>query len=486
MELVGIETRGDKILDVPLSQVEGKEFFVAELDQALRSGAVDFTVHSLKDLSLDRPREFKLACIPPRENPRDVIVFGPGIVEKLKAGKTIEIGSSSPRRLENIPEFLAKALPSFSTGDVMGGDDEPALARIEFVEIRGNVNTRLGRVHEPDGSDRHLDGVVLAMAGLIRLERDEKGGAELSKLLDGCRWMILPLKQCPSAPGQGALAIECRENDESAQRMLSKLHDERTLRHVQREREILRQWGGGCHQRFGATCVEYCELGEILYIRGVQPNGVFIDELHTASGEGPLTTPIGLWDGSFWRGSGMEWVYTESDERRLAQKSCVFVAHSRAVPDDWSETLATKRIWTSGAASWFRLARLGLWVEGCSEGFGFNEMASTVIQPVLGLGPISDWTVLTHTGGTESWEQGEVIATYTVVDDRDQAARLALRKASHAFWSSASQYERYKDAVPQKLVHACGPGKTARYLRSKGITPVVFLSSEEWRKWLSN
>src|SRR5499427_5750721 len=77
VELVGIETRGDKILDVPLQAVAGKEFFVAEIDDALRSRAVDLTVHSMKDLSLDRPAEFVLGANPKRENPRDVIVFGP-------------------------------------------------------------------------------------------------------------------------------------------------------------------------------------------------------------------------------------------------------------------------------------------------------------------------------------------------------------------------------------------------------------------------
>src|SRR5438045_3441152 len=73
VELVGIDTRGDKILDVPLQSVQGKEFFVAELDDALRGGRVDLTVHSMKDLSLDRPRELVLAAVPRRENPRDVV-----------------------------------------------------------------------------------------------------------------------------------------------------------------------------------------------------------------------------------------------------------------------------------------------------------------------------------------------------------------------------------------------------------------------------
>src|SRR5689334_20019725 len=80
VELVGIDTRGDKIQDVPLQSVQGKEFFVAELDDALRSGRVDLTVHSLKDLSLDRPPEFTCAAIPRRRNPRDAALFGPGVL----------------------------------------------------------------------------------------------------------------------------------------------------------------------------------------------------------------------------------------------------------------------------------------------------------------------------------------------------------------------------------------------------------------------
>ena len=91
VELVGIETRGDVVLDISLQNLAqlsgGKEFFVAEIDQALRSGAVDLTVHSMKDLSLDRPVELILAANPERENPRDVALFGPGILGKLRAGQ---------------------------------------------------------------------------------------------------------------------------------------------------------------------------------------------------------------------------------------------------------------------------------------------------------------------------------------------------------------------------------------------------------------
>src|SRR6185436_552720 len=140
---------GDKILDIPLQAVAGKEFFVAEIDDALRSRAVDLTVHSMKDLSLDRPAEFVLGANPRRENPRDVIVFGPSAEAGLKAGRELKIGTSSPRRQENIPAFLKSALPRLGKGD----------PRAQLVEIRGNVNTRLSRVQEAVGSERHLDGV---------------------------------------------------------------------------------------------------------------------------------------------------------------------------------------------------------------------------------------------------------------------------------------------------------------------------------------
>ncbi|MEO6186008.1 MAG: hydroxymethylbilane synthase, partial [Steroidobacteraceae bacterium] len=86
VELVGIETRGDRVLDKPLSAMEGKEFFTAEIDLALAEGKVDFTVHSLKDLSLERPPEFVLAAVPKRANPRDIAIFAADVPARLAQG----------------------------------------------------------------------------------------------------------------------------------------------------------------------------------------------------------------------------------------------------------------------------------------------------------------------------------------------------------------------------------------------------------------
>jgi hydroxymethylbilane synthase len=457
VELVGIETQGDRIQDVPLRNVQGKEFFVAELDHALAAGRSDFSVHSMKDLSLDRPAGFVLAAIPRRENPRDVILFGPGTEAKLRAGMPLRIGTSSPRRLENIPAFLAQALPRFKS--------EP---QIQLVEIRGNVNTRLGRVHEQ--GERALDGVVLAFAGLIRLWADEAGRAELAKLLGGVRWMVLPLRENPTAPAQGALAVECRADDEKTRAILAKLHDAASAREVASERQILADWGGGCHQRFGAT-----RAGESLYIRGAKPDGSFVEETRWAAPPAP-TAKGPFWNGVEHRRGGAE---STTGARPDVSGRAVFAAHSRA----WETSAhAGARVWTSGTPSWFRLAGQGIWVEGCAEGLGFEALAPTLAEGVLQLPKGGDWIILTHDQAREDWT-GQVVATYRIERATDQPGLEELRAARFIYWSSASQWEACHARAAPGAHHACGPGKTAAHLRARGVNPVVFPSNEEWVRW---
>ena len=123
VELVGIETRGDRILDAPLSTVEGKEFFTDELDAALLAGQVDFTVHSYKDLSLERSSRLLLAAVPRRELPHDIAVFAADVPGRLAAGQELLIGSSSPRRAS----FVAHAQSPRSTRPVLGESWTPEM-----------------------------------------------------------------------------------------------------------------------------------------------------------------------------------------------------------------------------------------------------------------------------------------------------------------------------------------------------------------------
>jgi hydroxymethylbilane synthase len=484
IKLIEIDTRGDFLQEIPLRAVDGKEFFVAELDAALHASAVDFTVHSLKDLSLNRPQGLHLAAIPKRENPRDVILFGPSVLSKVQNGEPLKIGTSAPRRLENIPLFLEKALPSFS---------KTKKSKLEFLEIRGNVNTRLSRLHEPLGSDRQLDAVVLAMAGLIRLFSNEVSRAEIETLLQNARWMVLPLRECPTAPGQGALAVECRANDKEVIQTLSLIHDSVTADHVSRERNLLAKWGGGCHQKFGATVIPHSLLGELFYVRGEISDQSKINKLYWEiparqklnSGGSPQECIA--WDGTQWGEKNSQ--FEEIPNAFPIQSSslnhrAVFIAHSRALPCFGAQLLEQSRVWTSGVSSWFRLAALGVWVEGCAENLGFESLEETLLEPVLTLPPLKNWLILTYEGAQSGWQQGEVLATYRVHIQNPDEAQSALRKATHIYWNSSTQFERLKNNLVNRVHHSSGPGKTAQYLRENHINPVVFPTVEEWRKWM--
>jgi hydroxymethylbilane synthase len=482
VELVGIDTRGDRTLDVPLSKMEGRDFFVAELDHALTSGVVDFTVHSMKDLSLERPAGLTLAAIPERANPRDIVLFAPDIIERLQAGKIIRLGTSSPRRIENVPPFLANALPQFGV-----------TPQLQTREIRGNVHTRLSYLRLPDDDPRKIDGAVLAMAGLIRLWGDDAARPILQELLQELRWMVLPLAECPAAPAQGALAIECRRSDIETVELLAPLNCSTTSSAVARERDVLADWGGGCHQRMGATAEHHHALGELLFVRGRQDDGIHIARTVWNGPERIIGGPH--WDGSRWRNDSFVTRYYSDlpAPTWLADAGAVFIAHSRALPEEWVPAFKAggHRFWTSGTRSWLRLAAKGIWVEGCAEESGFEGIAQQLSEPVLGLPDFDCWHVLTHSGGVDGWPTGSTIATYSVEPATDigpdHPAVIELQAARSFFWASGSQYDVFEPWVPNGGEHACRSGKTYNHLRERlqqrnirGLT--VYPSVAHWRK----
>jgi hydroxymethylbilane synthase len=201
-------TKGDQILDTPLPLIGGKGLFTAELESALRTGSIDAAVHSLKDLPTETPAGLALGAVPVRANPADVLVSRSGLtLGRLPLGATV--GTSSRRRAAQ----LLNARPD-----------------LHIADIRGNVPTRIRKALDPQGP---YDAVVLAYAGLQRLER-----------LDAIS-QILPLELMLPAPGQGALAVQCR--DEPASLALLAALDHRPARlAVTAERSFLAGLGGGC------------------------------------------------------------------------------------------------------------------------------------------------------------------------------------------------------------------------------------------------
>ncbi|WFB08080.1 hydroxymethylbilane synthase [Streptomyces sp. LX-29] len=220
VELVEITTYGDTSRE-HLAQIGGTGVFVSALRDALLAGEIDFAVHSLKDLPTAEPEGLTLAAIPRREDPRDVLVARDGLrFEQLPDGA--RVGTGSPRRMAQLNAW-ARAVGR----------------EIETVPIRGNIDTRLGYVRSGE-----LDAVVLAAAGLTRIGRI----AEATEVLDPAH--VLP------APGQGALAVECRaphdvRSADLAAR-LAELDDPYTRVAVTAERSLLAALEAGCSAPVGA------------------------------------------------------------------------------------------------------------------------------------------------------------------------------------------------------------------------------------------
>ncbi|HTL76698.1 MAG TPA: hydroxymethylbilane synthase [Casimicrobiaceae bacterium] len=227
VELLGVTTQGDRIVDRPLAAIGGKGLFIKELENALRDGRADIAVHSLKDVPMDLPDGFVLAAISAREDPRDAFVsVRYAALSSLPADSVV--GTSSLRREAQLRER------------------HPGL-RID--PLRGNVQTRLAKLDEG-----RYDAVVLAAAGLKRLGL----GTRIRALLD-------PDESLP-APGQGALAIECRADRADLLQALAPLADRGTTLATAAERAFSRALGGSCQTPLAA----YAEWEEgRLWLRGL-------------------------------------------------------------------------------------------------------------------------------------------------------------------------------------------------------------------------
>src|SRR5579875_224035 len=229
VEIVPIVTKGDRT-SAALAQIGGTGVFVSALRAALLDGRIDVAVHSFKDLPTLPADGVAIAAVPLREDPRDALVARDSLtLAELPAGA--RIGTGSPRR--------AAQLRALGLG-------------LDIVDLRGNVDTRLRTV-----ASGELDAVVLALAGLRRLGR----AGEASDILD-------PIQLLP-APAQGALAIECRADDDAALHTLAALDDEDSRLAVTAERALLRALEAGCSSPIGALAVvAEGDVGTELFIRG--------------------------------------------------------------------------------------------------------------------------------------------------------------------------------------------------------------------------
>ncbi|WP_454885939.1 hydroxymethylbilane synthase [Sphingomonas oryzagri] len=208
--IVPVKTTGDRVQDRPLAEIGGKALWTKELDRALLDGAIDFAVHSMKDVETIRPAAIRIAAMLPRADARDRLI-GAASIAALPHGA--RIGTSSPRRAAQLRHL------------------RPDLSIVPF---RGNVDTRLRKL-----AQREADATLLAAAGLERLGRPDIGVA-------------IPLDVMLPAPAQGAVGIEARADDAITLALLAAIDHTETHRCIATERTLLAALGGDCHSPVAA------------------------------------------------------------------------------------------------------------------------------------------------------------------------------------------------------------------------------------------
>ena len=212
-ELFPMKTKGDKILDVPLSKIGDKGLFTKELEHGLLSNELDMAVHSLKDMPTLLPTGLTISAFCEREEPRDVYLSKNGVLlEDLPSGSII--GTSSLRRKSQLKHYRPE---------------------LDFMDLRGNLQTRWKKLLESD-----MAGIILAAAGVKRLGWEER------------ITQILPEEMMLSAVGQGSIAIEIDENRSDIHELLTRLNHSATEQAVRAERALMRKLEGGCQVPIGA------------------------------------------------------------------------------------------------------------------------------------------------------------------------------------------------------------------------------------------
>lgn len=446
---------GDLNLDLDLSKSGEKGLFTSDLINDLKAKKFDMIVHSWKDLPTEQRAETQVVATWAREDQRDVILVAKKYWSEIKRSKKINILTSSPRRVYNLTNGFKSLLPT-------------PIDEMEFSLVRGNIPTRLNKLFRGDGQ-----ALVVAKAALDRLlsaeaEEFQSTKKEIQYKLNDCFFMVLPLSLNPNAAAQGALALEVLTENTELKKLLSDLNIESDFKAVEKERLKLSSYGGGCHQKIGVSVLNR-DYGEVFFLKGLTEAGEVLNEQ-------TIKTKLPKFKSAFPKSmSEVSWY-----ERRPITPSCqisqdtgYWPARNQAWSDDLPYEFGATPVWVSGLKSWQKLAEMGVWVHGCSDGLGESEEPNVneLFQKKI------NWSKLTH---QLSPAKGKIV-TYELIEKQID---IDLTAYDLFFWASSTLFDYALKKQPDilKAHHVCAPGLTYKILKQKipASQLHVALGFEDW------
>jgi hydroxymethylbilane synthase len=458
------ESLGDLNQVNPLWQMPEKGVFTEDFVSGLESGEFDMVVHSWKDLPTEVRVKTFVAATMKRADSRDVLLVRKAAFEEKR--DVFRVLSSSPRRSYFLQKAWARLAPKGTPG-------------LEFHSVRGNIPTRLLKLHEGQG-----EALLVAKAALDRLLSSDKpefleAQQTLRKVLNDCKFMVIPWQIQPPAPAQGALAIEIRRNRKDVHQLLQAIHCPDTFAAAEWERSQLATFGGGCHLKLGALQMK-THAQTIKIVMGAPPQGEPVENMWLE--KSPEKALIrALVDQRHLAAFRTEDFFNVQESSSPSSATAFFVSHKRA----WSERFRSQAqlIWTSGLATWETLAAQGVWVNGSAEGWGesrpnVDELAGQKVA----------WNKLSHDLAPE--DAIPKVTTYRLVarTELEPAILEKLKTATHFFWHSGSLFDAAAKWVPElkNKHHSSGLGATRAHLASKFGEPrndQIFLSENDWRSF---
>ena len=463
-------TKGDIDKKTPLSIMNSEGVFTEDIRRELIANKCDLAVHSWKDLPLDIGKETKIAGTLKRGDIRDILFIKKSNLNKLSKKRSITVLTSSPRRCYNLKPFLENYLPFKKN--------------IKFKNIRGNIPTRFKKYFNNEG-----DVLIVAKAAVDRLllnskKKYEKNYLLLKNIIQKSNWMIVPISQNPAAPGQGALAIEVSTNNKLISKIINSINDKSTYKCVVNERKKLNKYGGGCHQKIGASYFS-TSFGNIISEKGELDNGkkfwnwslIKTVKVNKIKKINKRIFPKNLNEYKWF-----DRVVLDKSIRLInkLKNSCIFISRISALPEG-SNLNSSNIIWTSGMKTWKHLAKKKIWVNGTADGLGEDldpNISSLVKYP---------WIKLTHNKGLKSKRIKRIIPTYKLIKRKNLKN---LENKTDFYWMSSSAFKLAVANSPKilKARHASGPGNTYKEIKKmiknhKNIS--IYLSYKDWKKEIS-
>ncbi len=467
IEFLTKSTSGDKDLITPLSEMPTEGVFTNDLRDELINNKCDLIVHSWKDLPIEVGDKTKIVATLKRADKRDILFLKKN---KITDSKKITILCSSPRRQYNLENFIKNYFPQ-------------KFDEVSFENIRGNIPTRFKKFLENPNSD----GFIVAKAAIDRLllnnyfEFNELK-TTLKKNINECLWSILPLSINPCSPGQGALAIETRNKDNNLNNILKDINFFEDYSNVIEERSILKNYGGGCHQKIGVSYISH-KLGLVVSKRGEDESGNHFESWDLIEQKNINFSHNGIdeiypEDLKNYKIFSRKQLNENVDGINNLQNKCIYVSRISSIPDK-SKIRSNNVIWTSGLRTWKNLAKRGIWVNGTSDGLGEdfdNDINSLTNNP---------WIKLTHNKSPQSSIKNK-IETYQLepID-----FEIDIEKKKYFYWMSSSAFKLSIDKYPNIIdkYHFCGPGNTFNEIsKILGNDKNLFveLSYDSWKKKL--